>query len=106
MRREIQKSQRIWATEMLGQVNCFSLGKNILLPACLGWEDPLEEGMATHLSNFAHGQRSLAGYGPWSCKELDMTERAAKNRDRKKKRTETDFLSASEMHHYKYLITL
>ena len=38
--------------------------------------------MATHLSNFAHGQRSLAGYGPWSCKELDMTERVAKNRDR------------------------
>jgi len=23
-----------------------------------------------------HGQRSLAGYSPWSCKELDMTEHA------------------------------
>ena len=22
-----------------------------------------------------HGQRSLAGYSPWSCKGLDMTER-------------------------------
>ena len=22
-----------------------------------------------------HGQRSLVGYGPWGCKELDMTER-------------------------------
>ena len=22
----------------------------------------------------SHGQRSLAGYSPWSCKELDMTE--------------------------------
>ena len=21
-----------------------------------------------------HGQRSLAGYSPWDCKELDMTE--------------------------------
>ena len=21
-----------------------------------------------------HGQRSLAGHGPWSCKELDTTE--------------------------------
>ena len=21
-----------------------------------------------------HGQRSLAGYSPWACKELDMTE--------------------------------
>ena len=31
----------------------------------LGWEDPLEEGMATHSSVLAweiHGQRSLAGY--------------------------------------------
>ena len=36
----------------------------------LGWEDPLEEGMATHSSILAmgklHGQRSLEGY-----KELD-----------------------------------
>ena len=40
-------------------------------------EDPLEEGMATHSSILAvksHGQRSLDGYSPWSCKELDMTE--------------------------------
>ena len=32
-----------------------------------GWEDPLEEGMATHSSILAwrtHGQRSLAGYSP------------------------------------------
>ena len=31
----------------------------------LGWEDPLEEGMATHSSILAgesHGWRSLAGY--------------------------------------------
>ena len=32
------------------------------------WEDPLEEGMATHqYSNLenCHGQKSLAGYSPW-----------------------------------------
>jgi len=32
----------------------------------LGWEDPLEKGMATH-SSFAwrfHGQRKLAGHSP------------------------------------------
>ena len=44
----------------------------------LGQEDPLEEGMATHSSILgvgeSHGQRSLAGYGPWGHKELDMTE--------------------------------
>ena len=34
----------------------------------LGWEDPLEKGMATHSSIFPgefHGQRSLAGHSPW-----------------------------------------
>ena len=45
----------------------------------LGWEDPLEEGMATHSSILAlenpHGQRSLVGHSPWSGKELGMTER-------------------------------
>ena len=44
----------------------------------LGCEDPLEEEMATHSSMLAweksHGQRSLAGYSPWSHKESGMTE--------------------------------
>ena len=43
----------------------------------LGWEDPLEEAMATNSSVLAgksDGQGSLAGYGPWGCKELDSTE--------------------------------
>ena len=42
----------------------------------LGWEDPLEEGMATHSSILAWRiprARSLVGYSPWGCKELDMT---------------------------------
>ena len=44
----------------------------------LGWEDTLEEGIATHSSILAwksHGQRSLEGYSPWGRKELDTTER-------------------------------
>ena len=42
----------------------------------LGWEDPLEEVMATHfLSGESHGQRSLAGYSPWGHKEVHTTER-------------------------------
>ena len=43
----------------------------------LGQEDALEKGMATHsniLPGEFHGQKSLVGYSPWSCKELDMTE--------------------------------
>ena len=46
----------------------------------LGWEDPLEEGMATHSNILAwrknpHGLRNLVGYSPWGRKELDTTER-------------------------------
>ena len=48
----------------------------------LGREDPLEEGLATHstvLPGESHGQRSLAGYSPWGCKESDTTERIMVN---------------------------
>ena len=44
----------------------------------LGWEDYLEKGKVTHSSILAwriHRQRSLVGYSPWGCKELDKTER-------------------------------
>ena len=44
----------------------------------LGWEDPLEEEMATHSSILAWKipwTRNLVGYSPQSCQELDMTER-------------------------------
>ena len=37
----------------------------------LGWEDPLEKGMATtpvFLPEKSHGQRSLLGYSPRGCK--------------------------------------
>ena len=43
----------------------------------LGREDPLEKEMATHSSILSwkiYGQSNLAGYSPWSHKELDMTE--------------------------------
>ena len=45
----------------------------------LGWEEPLEEGMATRSvflpGEFHRQRRSLVGYSPWIQKELDMTER-------------------------------
>ena len=43
----------------------------------LGWKDPLEKTMANHsifLPGEFQGQKSLAGYSPWSRKESDMTE--------------------------------
>ena len=44
----------------------------------LGQEDLLEREMATHSSILAWTiprRRSLVGYSPWGCKELDTTER-------------------------------
>ena len=32
-------------------------------------------GNSLYYSGKSHGQRSLAGYSPWGCKETDMTER-------------------------------
>ena len=41
----------------------------------LGWEDLLEEGMATHSSILAWNiQRSLMGYSPWGRKDSDTSE--------------------------------
>ena len=43
----------------------------------MGQEDLLEKEMATLYSILpvrSHGRRSLAGYNPWGCKELDTTE--------------------------------
>ena len=40
----------------------------------LGREDPLEKEMATYSVFLLGGYRCLAGYSPWSGKELDMTE--------------------------------
>ena len=44
----------------------------------LGWEDPLEKGMATYTPVFLpgelHRQRSLVSYSSWGHKESDTTE--------------------------------
>ena len=43
----------------------------------LGWKDPLEKEMATHSSILAYRipwTEEPGGLGPWSRKELDMTE--------------------------------
>ena len=42
----------------------------------LGWEDPLEEGMATHFHILA--QRLPGTVCPWGPKELDVTERLSR----------------------------
>ena len=50
----------------------------------LGWEDPLEKGMAIHSSVLAgesHGQRSLAGHSLWGHEDLDMTQQVTQHYD-------------------------
>ena len=48
------------------------------LGGSLGWEDPLEEGMATHSSTLAWrilmDRGAWGGYSPWGCKLSDVTE--------------------------------
>ena len=53
-----------------------SLTKNLCQDwvRALGWEDPLEEKMASHCSGKSHGQRSLVGYSARRRKESDTTE--------------------------------
>ena len=47
----------------------------------LAWEDPWRRGHGNPLQYSCpenpHGQRSLAGYSPWGCKESDMTEQVS-----------------------------
>ena len=46
------------------------------LGSILGWEDPLEKGMATHSSILAWRipwMGCLWGYSPWDCKRVDIT---------------------------------
>ena len=60
----------------------------------LGWENPLEkEGRPApvFLPGESHGQRKLAGYGPWGPKESDMTWRL--NNNRKLKTTHKYYLT-------------
>ena len=48
----------------------------------LGWEDPLQEAMATHSSILAwkiHGQSSQRGYNTWGRKETDLSEQLTHN---------------------------
>ena len=48
-----------------------------MLVQSLGWENPLEQSMATtpvFLPRESHGQRSLVGYSPQGCKQSDMAE--------------------------------
>ena len=43
----------------------------------LGWEDPWRRAWQptpVFLPGEFHGQRSLAGYSPWDCEELDTTK--------------------------------
>ena len=43
-------------------------------PGKIPWRRSWQES-PVFLPGESHGQRSLVGYGPWSCKELDTTER-------------------------------
>ena len=66
--------QYSWASLVAQLVKNLPTLREIWVPSP-GWEDPLEEGMATHSSILAWRQRSLEGYSPRGCNESDTTER-------------------------------
>ena len=70
-----RQAERDWAS-LVAQMVKNPPAMQELWVQSLGWEDPLEEGMATHSRILAwriHMDRG-AGYSPWSHKELDTTE--------------------------------
>ena len=61
------------------------VAQTVICPQCgrlgfirsLGWEDPWRrewQNTPVFLPEEFHGQRSLAGYSPWGCKESDTTQ--------------------------------
>ena len=65
----MQETQETWAR---------SLGQKIL------WRRQWQP-IPVPLPGKSHGQKSLVGYGPWSCNELDTTELLSAHIDRKLK---------------------
>ena len=59
----------------------------------LGWKIPCRRAWQPTpvlLPEESHGQRSLAGYSPWGCKESDMTDRLSMHRSREQGRIKPD----------------
>ena len=64
--------KRLWAS-LLIQQSRIHLPMQETWVQSLGWIYLLEKVV---LPEKSHGQRSLVGYHPWGCKELDTTEHA------------------------------
>ena len=65
----------LWAS-MVAQLQRIPLPMQETQIQSQGQEDPLEEKWqptSVFFPGLCHGQRSLAAYGPWGCKESDMT---------------------------------
>ena len=50
-----------------------SAGNQVSIPGKIPWRRKWQP-TSVFLPGESHGQRSLAGYSPWGCKELDTTE--------------------------------
>ena len=59
-----------------------NIGDTEMQGRSLGWEDPWRkkwQPTAVFFPGKSHGQRSLAGYSPWGCKESDTTQQLNSN---------------------------
>ena len=78
----------------------------------LGWEGPLEKGVATtlvFLPGDSHGQRNPAGYSPYGLEELDTTEasqHAQYKTASKTMRNKCLWFKPSSLWHFCYIVNL
>ena len=70
--------QRVFSGGSYSKVSACNVGDTGLIPGsgrCPGEGN----GNLLQLPGKFHGRRSLVGYSPWGCKELDMTEQLNNN---------------------------
>ena len=70
--RKVEDTQK--DARKVAKVNSFPF-----LPLPLKKESWKRQPTPVFLPGKSHGRRSLAGYGPWGCKESDMTEHECAN---------------------------
>ena len=69
---DISRVSREFSGGLEGKVSACNVGNLGLIPG--SGRSPGEGNGNPLLPGKPHGQRSLVGYSPWGCKELDMTE--------------------------------
>jgi len=87
---------KFWETEDRGAWH------NVVRGAAKNWTERLPT--PVFWTGEFHGQRSPAGYGPWGCKESDMTERLSLATEQQKIRIHTPWYLQGCVHSFKHRV--